>query len=755
MKTILRIARFELSTLFYSPIAWLVLVIFIVQSSFEYHSSIDTVISFFKFDFPMPKGFTFGVFSDPNTGFFDGVLRNTFLYIPLLTMGLISKEISSGSIKLVLSSPVKAVELVLGKYFAIVAYILIMVIALLLYLVAAGFSIENADYGLITSAIIAFFLLASTYAAIGLFISCLTSYQVIAAIGTLFLLGVLSFVGTLGQGIPIIEDLTYWLSISGRAGVMVEGLISSADVLYFIIIICMFLAFATFKIASGRKVTSKLYKAMQYVLLFGAVALVAYISSLPSLVGYIDTSKTQYNTLTKNSEEIVKQIEGDLKITSYVNVLDGLASFAMPEGLNNDKKRFENFQRYIPQMQFEYVYFYDTIVGGGSYLIEDNPGGDLGELSLKALDGYGVEGDLTVLTPEEIKERVDLSKYGNRFVRQLSYKDKVSYLSMFNDMKSYPDEQQTSAAMKLLLEKPSEVVFTKGHGERNPNAASDRSYGQSMTKADYRYALIHNGFNFSQVDLSQDEIPGETDVLVIADPTTAFTEEELFKIKMYLGKGGNALVLAEPQHREVLLPLADHLGVTFVDGQLQQDLPDFEPEFVLTDLSPKVGELSKELTEIIGINKISQPTVMGLEADSQSAFKASPIFVTDATNTKTMGDSIPERPIATATALLMTKESSGKKQQRIIFSGDADWLSNMEYNRQYVPSLLNNIMATELFGWLVNNNYPIDTNRPAVNDLSITLDSKGKLFSKIILMGIVPGIVLVMGILILMKRRKN
>ena len=220
MIKIFKIARLELSILFYSPVAWLAIAIFMVQNGLGFFGMLgsyqEAIAMGNKID-----NLTFSLFPDLN-GLFDSVVQNLYLYIPLITMGLMSRELHSGSIKLLLSSPVKIREIVLGKYLSMVAYVAILILILCIYSGAGILIIKNADIKLICSGLIGIFLLACTYAAIGLFMSSLTSYQVVAAISTLAVLAALRFVGSIGQDIDFIRDLTYFLSISGRAEDMLK-----------------------------------------------------------------------------------------------------------------------------------------------------------------------------------------------------------------------------------------------------------------------------------------------------------------------------------------------------------------------------------------------------------------------------------------------------------------------------------------------------------------------------------------------------
>ena len=67
--------------------------------------------------------------------------------------------------------------------------------------------------------------------------SSLTTYQVVAAVGTLIILAILNFVGSIGQEYDFIRELTYWLSINGRTIDMLNGVIRSEDVIYFVVVV--------------------------------------------------------------------------------------------------------------------------------------------------------------------------------------------------------------------------------------------------------------------------------------------------------------------------------------------------------------------------------------------------------------------------------------------------------------------------------------------------------------------------------------
>src|SRR5690606_22730763 len=237
MKKVFKIARLELNILFYSPIAWLLLIIFGIQAGLTFTDILYTQETNQQLERPL-RVLSKILFAG-DIGLFKAGQDTLYLYIPLLTMGLLSRETSSGSIKLLLSSPVNISEIVLGKFLSIVIYSFLLVLVLSMYVAAAAFSIETLDLQFVLGGLLGLFLLACAYAAIGLFMSSLTSYQVVAAISTLAVLAALNFMGQVGQDYDLIRDITYWMSISGRTDKMVNGLITSRDLIYFILVICL------------------------------------------------------------------------------------------------------------------------------------------------------------------------------------------------------------------------------------------------------------------------------------------------------------------------------------------------------------------------------------------------------------------------------------------------------------------------------------------------------------------------------------
>ena len=154
---IYQIAKNELRNMFYSPIAWLVLFIFAVQTGIEFTGSMAMEVR----DSVMGIGLyrvTANCYSGIR-GLFSSLQGSLFLYVPLLTMGLMSRERSSGSIKLLYSSPVSNSSIILGKYISLLLYNLMLISILLIYVLIGLCIIENVDFWLPFSGLVGLYLL--------------------------------------------------------------------------------------------------------------------------------------------------------------------------------------------------------------------------------------------------------------------------------------------------------------------------------------------------------------------------------------------------------------------------------------------------------------------------------------------------------------------------------------------------------------------------------------------------------------------
>ena len=180
-----------------------------------------------------------------------------------------------------------------------------------------------------------------------------------AAVGTLITLAVLKFVGNVGQQYDFIRELTYWLSINGHTTDMLAGVIRSEDLIYFLAVILLFLAFTVFRITFSRSSAGKLRQALSYLGVFAAVLAAGYLTSRPAAVRVWDTTRTRLNSICENSQKVLAEIDGPLTITNYVNLLDNASVPYLPLSMKQNETIFDPYMRFKPDLKVKYVYYYD------------------------------------------------------------------------------------------------------------------------------------------------------------------------------------------------------------------------------------------------------------------------------------------------------------------------------------------------------------------------------------------------------------
>ena len=219
MRQVTHIFKKEFGVYFVSPIAYIVISIFLLVTGWFFFSA-------------------FFLFNQANLRGFFGLLPITLSFlIPAITMRLFSEEINVGSYEILLTLPVTSLEVILGKFLASVAFIAAMLVPTIAYPITVSF-LGQLDWGPVAGGYTGVLLLGAAFSAIGLFVSSLTRNQIIAFIAgmaicffltlidkMLFflpqsLLGFLQYLGAdfhfqnISKGILDSRDIVYFLSVS-------------------------------------------------------------------------------------------------------------------------------------------------------------------------------------------------------------------------------------------------------------------------------------------------------------------------------------------------------------------------------------------------------------------------------------------------------------------------------------------------------------------------------------------------------------
>src|ERR1700744_258706 len=632
MKKTVKIAKLELSNMFYSPIAWFLLIVFVFQGTYGFVSNLERMMHLKHLTGKnnIFGGMTGFLFSSDQSSLFPGLLEKLYLYLPLLTMGLISREMNSGTISLLYSSPIKVKEIVFGKFLAMMSYSLVLIAVLLLLGISAMCFIPHMDIGLFFSGLLGILLLLSAYAAIGLFMSCLSTYQVVAALSTFVAFAALAYVNQLWQDIDFVRDLTYFLSISGRTGKMLSGLITTKDVSYFLLITGMFLTFSIIKLQSGRETRPWYIKFGKYAVVFLVVLFVGYITSRPGYVGYWDTTATKSRTITTSAQSIIKELDSPLVVSSYINYLDRNYYLGSPDKRNADLDRWEQYIRFKKDITLKYVYYYDDVPDDPYLHKYMNKNKTIPQIAQKRAEADKEDLD-RFKTPAEIRKDINLGPEGNRYVMQLSYKGRTTFLRIFDDMMVWPSETEVSAAFKRLMSVPPKIGFLTGDFERSIDKIGEDAYNALTNRRPFRYSLINQGFDMAPVLLdSTHDAPKDLAALVIADPRSVISPAATNAILKYIASGGNLMILGKPGKQAILNPLLASIGVRLKDGQILQDSGSFAQNIATTYLTKEAARWSPTLEGAFADSGIvSMPGVCAFEYKDSAGFKVIPLLMTD------------------------------------------------------------------------------------------------------------------------------
>lgn len=176
-----------------------------------------------------------------------------FMFIsPILTMRLISEEMKNGTDQLLMTSPLRITDMVLGKYFAaLTVYTLSLVVSLIYPLYLKIYS--TPDFGPILTGYIGTFLMGAAFISIGIFASSLTENQLIAGVigfSILLLFWIVSWLGDVFQGTA--KNIVDNISLLQRFTNFQNGVLSLNDIVFYLSVI-IFFVFVTIMVVDKRR----------------------------------------------------------------------------------------------------------------------------------------------------------------------------------------------------------------------------------------------------------------------------------------------------------------------------------------------------------------------------------------------------------------------------------------------------------------------------------------------------------------------
>jgi gliding-associated putative ABC transporter substrate-binding component GldG len=515
MKNILGIARRELSVAFTSPLAYIVLGVFLLVCG----------IKFFFF----PGVFFFGRASYRT--FFDWMPAFLTVLSPALTMRMLAEEKKSGTLELLMTLPVRDHEIAIGKWLAGTAIIGIGLAFSIINAVAlAPLAVpgQSFDWGPVVGGYIGSLLLASALVALGVLFSAQTKNQVIAfilatvlgALNLMLSFAIIIFPPALGEPLQYLSAFYHFESL-GR------GVIDWRDVLFFASITAGLLIMTTQTLTSHRRVGSDVRASTTTILALGILVFVNLFAVRVPL--RLDLTRDKTFTLAEATEETMQGLTAPVTITAYFT--------------KDLPPPFSDNARYIKDLLEEYR----AVAGDNlSFSFVDPQAEETDEdkeikKDLKR-DIFGravrektsVEKELEALNIQPVEVRVleqDQAQTKRAYMGiAVRYGEETESLPVVQDSSSL-EYDLTTMIRRLTREKQPVVGVIQGHDEMNPDEQLGRIKVAMEQNYDVRPVTLSSG--------AEAKVPDDVDAILVVGPQSAYSDDELKAIDTFL-MGGKA-----------------------------------------------------------------------------------------------------------------------------------------------------------------------------------------------------------------------
>jgi len=231
------IARREMASYFYSPIAYVVLALFLLACGFVFR-----------------KDFQPGQVAAMRS-LFESMVFFLVFAIPVLSMGLMSLEWDRGTIETLMTAPVEETDVIIGKFLGSLGFFLVLLAPTLIYVLMLLIYSPSFDFGPIFSGYLGIVLVGALFIAIGLFCSSLTRSQVVAAVSAAAILFAITIVPMWASQETMLGG--FWRKLADqmvfrRYTEFSRGIIDTGNLVFFLLTTTVFL-FLSVKALESRR----------------------------------------------------------------------------------------------------------------------------------------------------------------------------------------------------------------------------------------------------------------------------------------------------------------------------------------------------------------------------------------------------------------------------------------------------------------------------------------------------------------------
>jgi len=521
MRNIATIFKREFLAYFNSPIAYIVVIVFLAINSFIFS------LGFFDINVAEMRSFF-------------GVLPWTLaVFMPALTMKMWAEERRSGTIGLLLSLPAKNYELVVGKFKASMGLYLVMLFGTLtipLMVALAG----DPDFGPIIGGYIGAIFIGAFFIAVGLFTSVLFKDQILALIVAIVLCFAFYLLGTN----IVAAHIDGWtgglgtflkgaLGVAERVSSIERGVLDIGDIFFFVILTAAFLVLNVYAIESRiRMHGASLFPAGVALVIAIAAALNVVISEVR--MPRLDLTEAGEYSLTPATKRILSKLKAPVKVRYYITPKDRMPT--LMKNLERDvRDKLDEFGRYSE------MFAYDVI----------DPTLDVE--TREKLQGQGIVPFVARHFEQDSRETKLV--YSTIAITYLDKKEEIIPQVVPNRLGQLEYELISRIYRMTLESKPAVAVYSP---LRYPDPRMrEESFRKLMAQMGrpvpppednfraVKEMLKKEGYEVSAVDLEgEGKIPDEAKTLLVLGPEK-LKPEYLKKIENFIGRGGNLFIAVQ------------------------------------------------------------------------------------------------------------------------------------------------------------------------------------------------------------------
>ncbi len=560
MRNIITIFRRDLGAYFKSPIGYIFIIVFLLMSVGLYMTTF--------FAFPVAD----------MRQYFSNLPILLCVFVPAVTMRVWAEERKENTWEMLLTFPMKATELVVGKFLACLAFFAITLCATITVPIMLAV-LGNPDFGVIFGGYLGTFLLGAFFLAIGIFVSGLCKDQIVAFVISLLACFVLFFVGT-NFVAAYIDGLVPRLgaTLSQLVGVIehynpfTRGVLDVSHVLYFAAWTVLFLVLNILYIEGRNRPGVRITFPTAVALCVGIGLLFNWLIYGQSL-GRFDMTEDKIYTVSDASAEILSELDVPVQVRVYITPRDSMpTAFANLERDIRDK--LEEL-RVASGGMIEYSSVPLVARGGlttADFMGEDDPEDEEAALKRRMFERGVQPFGVQTIDEDQVSTKMIYSSIG------IAYRDREEEFIPQVVPQTLPDleYQLVSTVYKVARDEPPVIAMAAPEeavhidpqtrqllqqlGEQIPETEDPFSHLQQL--------LQHERYDVRRVELSEDSpLPDEFDVLLVLNPRH-FTERQRYEINRVLNEG-KPVVMAVQNYQYDYRPGRDGIQLHSVDESPQ------------------------------------------------------------------------------------------------------------------------------------------------------------------------------------------